>query len=84
MIDFDYLTPSMSSEHPWSDMTFPRLFYSSGVCRDQAGLEYRLRARARQMLDVMTDGDTQTVICRSENSRTRLGTEYFTYRDDNS
>ena len=51
---------------------------------DQAGLEFRLRARARQMLDVMTDGDTQTVICRSENSRTRLGTEHFTYRDDNS
>ena len=64
--DYDHLVPAVELDQTGSDRMFQKLFYSSGVCSDQAGLEFRLRARARQLLRVETDQETgeKVVRCR--------------------
>ena len=56
----------MELDQTGSDRIFQKLFYSSGVCSDPAGLEFRLRARARQVLRVEMDQETgeRVVRCR--------------------
>ena len=66
LTDFDYLTPKADLDYTWEDLMFQKLFYSTAVCIDQSGLQFRLRRFARKALVVETEEETgdKHVVCR--------------------
>ena len=72
LTDFDYLTPAADLDYTWEDVMFQKLFFSTAVCTDQSGLQFRLRRFARKVLVVETEEETgeKHVVCRWVNSVT--------------
>ena len=66
LTDFDYLKTSAYVDFTWEDVMFQKLFYSTAVCTDQSGLQFRLRRFARKVLAVETEEESgeKHVVCR--------------------
>ena len=91
LTDFDYLKPEADLDFPLEDLMFQKLFYSTAVCTDQSGLQFRLRRFARKVLVVETEEETgdKHVVCRWVNSVTAQQHSVFisfnlSFRTDNS
>ena len=74
LTDFDYLKPSADLDYTWADLMFQKLFYSTAVCTDQSGLQFRLRRFARKVLMVETEEETgdKHVVCRCDSYKQQL------------
>ena len=73
LTDFDYLKPEADLDYTWEEFQkFQKLFYTTAVCNDQSGLQFRLRRFARKALVVETEEETgdKHVVCRWVNSVT--------------
>ena len=70
LTDFDYLKPEADLDYTWADLMFQKLFYSTAVCTDQTGLQFRLRRFARKVLVVEAEEESgdKHVVCRWVNS----------------
>jgi len=44
------------------DEMFQKLFYSTSVCFDSSGLEWKLKRYAREKLDLVKDEDTGSLV----------------------
>ena len=91
LTDFDYLKPSADLDYTWADLMFQKLFYSTAVCTDQSGLQFRLRRFARKALVVEREEETgeKHVVCRWDSSVTAQQLSVFitfnlSFRADNS